>query len=124
MIVASEEAARVYGLTPRARVVAGSVERALPLEMGIGPVPAIRQLLSRTGYSLEQLDAIELNEGFVAQGLVVFSLIGIADDDPRLDANGGPIALGYPLGMSGARLDATAVNQMQHGAARLLLCTM
>lgn len=124
LIVASEEGARRNGLTPRARVVGSAVAGVLPRVMGIGPVPATEKLLQHTGLSLAQLDVIELNEAFAAQGLAVLRSLGIDDDDPRVNPNGGAIALGHPLGMSGARLVTTAVNQLHRQGGRYALCTM
>lgn len=124
LIVASEEGARRNGLTPRARVVGSAVAGVLPRVMGIGPVPATEKLLQHTGLSVAQLDVIELNEAFAAQGLAVLRSLGIDDDDPRVNPNGGAIALGHPLGMSGARLVTTAVNQLHRQGGRYALCTM
>jgi acetyl-CoA C-acetyltransferase len=124
LIVASESAARKHGLTPRARLVGSAVAGVAPRVMGIGPAPATRKLLARTGIPLKQLDVIELNEAFAAQGLAVLRQLGIADDDPRVNPNGGAIALGHPLGMSGARLVTTAVNQLQQTRGRFGLATM
>jgi acetyl-CoA acetyltransferase len=95
-----------------------------PRIMGIGPVPATRKVLELVGLSLGQMDVIELNEAFAAQGLAVLRQLGLADDDPRVNPNGGAIALGHPLGASGARLVTTAVNQLQRSAGRYALCTM
>jgi 3-oxoadipyl-CoA thiolase len=95
-----------------------------PRVMGIGPVPATRKLLERAGIGVSQLDVIELNEAFAAQGLAVLRALGIRDDDPRVNPNGGAIALGHPLGMSGARLVTTAVNQLHSTGGRFALCTM
>ncbi len=124
IIVASEAAAKRFGLTPRARVVGMATAGVAPRIMGIGPAPATEKLLARTGVSLAKIDVIELNEAFAAQGLATLRLLGLADDDPRVNANGGAIALGHPLGMSGARLVLTAVNQLQRGGGRYALCTM
>lgn len=124
LIVASEEGARRNGLTPRARVVGSAVAGVLPRVMGIGPVPATEKLLQHAGLSVAQLDVIELNEAFAAQGLAVLRSLGINDDDPRVNPNGGAIALGHPLGMSGARLVTTAVNQLHRQGGRYALCTM
>ena len=95
-----------------------------PRIMGIGPAPATRRLLAQTGLRLEQIDVIELNEAFAAQGLAVLRDLGLQDDDPRVNANGGAIALGHPLGASGARLVTTAVNQLHKGNGHFALCTM
>ena len=124
IIVASEAAARAHGLTPRARIVGMAVAGVAPRIMGIGPAPATQKLLARTGIALEALDVIELNEAFAAQGLATLRLLGLDDDDPRVNPNGGAIALGHPLGMSGARLVLTALNQLQHTGGRYGLCTM
>ncbi len=124
LVVASEEAAKDHGLTPRARFVTAAVAGVEPRIMGIGPAPATRKALARCGLSLEQMDVIELNEAFAAQGLAVLRELGVADDDPRVNPNGGAIALGHPLGMSGARLLATALNQLEDGGGRYALATM
>ncbi len=124
LIVASEEAAQAHGLVPRARVVAMATAGVEPRIMGIGPAPATRKLLAATGIRLDQIDLIELNEAFAAQGLAVLRQLGIADDDPRVNPNGGAIALGHPLGASGARLATTAVNQLHRTGGRYALCTM
>ena len=124
VILASEAAAARHGLTPRARVVGMATAGVAPRIMGIGPAPATRQVLERTGLTLAQLDVIELNEAFAAQGLAVLRQLGLADDDPRVNPNGGAIALGHPLGASGARLVTTAVNQLQRSGGRYALCTM
>ena len=124
LFVASEAAARTHGLVPRARILGSAVAGVPPRIMGIGPVPATVKLLQRMGYGTEQLDVIELNEAFAAQGLAVLRSLGIADDDPRVNPNGGAIALGHPLGMSGARLVTTAVNQLESVKGRFALCTM
>jgi 3-oxoadipyl-CoA thiolase len=124
LIVASEAAAKRHGLTPRARIVGTAVAGVAPRVMGIGPAPATQKLLARTGVKLEQIDVIELNEAFAAQGLAVLRLLGLKDDDPRVNPNGGAIALGHPLGMSGARLVTTAVNQLTQARGRFALTTM
>jgi acetyl-CoA C-acetyltransferase len=124
LVVASEAAAKRHGLVPRARIVGMATAGVPPRIMGIGPVPATRKVLALTGLALEQLDVIELNEAFAAQGLAVLRQLGIADDDPRVNPNGGAIALGHPLGASGARLALTAVNQLQAVRGRYALCTM
>ena len=124
LIVASEAAARRHGLTPRARIVGVAVAGVAPRVMGIGPAPATQKLLERTGVALDAVDVIELNEAFAAQGLAVLRQLGVADDDPRVNPNGGAIALGHPLGMSGARLVTTAVNQLQRTRGRYGLATM
>ena len=124
MLVASEAAAKRHGLTPRARVVGMATAGVAPRIMGIGPAPATRRVLELTGLSLAQMDVIELNEAFAAQGLAVLRDLGLQDDDPRVNPNGGAIALGHPLGASGARLVMTAVNQLQRTGGRYGLCTM
>jgi 3-oxoadipyl-CoA thiolase len=124
LLLASESAARTHGLTPRARVVGMACAGVAPRVMGIGPAPATRKVLELTGLALAQIDVIELNEAFAAQGLAVLRELGLADDDPRVNPNGGAIALGHPLGASGARLVTTAVNQLHAGGGRYALCTM
>lgn len=124
LLIASEAAARRHGLTPKARVVAMATAGVAPRIMGIGPVPATRKLLEQTGIKLAQIDVIELNEAFAAQGLAVLRELGIADDDPHVNPNGGAIALGHPLGMSGARLVTSATYQLQRSGGRYALCTM
>ena len=124
LILAGEAAAAKHGLVPRARVVAMAVAGVAPRIMGFGPAPATRKVLEMTGLSLAQIDVIELNEAFAAQGLAVTRDLGLADDDPRVNPNGGAIALGHPLGASGARLATTAVNQLQRSGGRYALCTM
>ena len=124
LLLASGAAAGRHGLTPKARVVGMATAGVAPRVMGIGPVPATQKLLARTGMSLAQMDVIELNEAFAAQGLAVLRQLGIADDDPRVNPNGGAIALGHPLGMSGARLVTTALYQLQRSGGRFALCTM
>jgi 3-oxoadipyl-CoA thiolase len=124
LLLASEAAAAVHGLTPRARVVGMATAGVAPRVMGIGPAPATRKVLALTGLTLAQIDVIELNEAFAAQGLAVLRELGVADDDVRVNPNGGAIALGHPLGASGARLATTAVNQLHAGGGRYALCTM
>jgi 3-oxoadipyl-CoA thiolase len=124
LVLASERAAARHGLVPRARVVGMATAGVAPRIMGIGPAPATRKVLELTGLALAQMDVIELNEAFAAQGLAVLRDLGIADDDPRVNPNGGAIALGHPLGASGARLVTTALNQLQRGGGRYALCTM
>ena len=124
LILASEAAARRHGLTPMARVVGVATAGCPPRIMGIGPVPASRKLLARTGVGLGQVDVIELNEAFAAQGLAVLRELGIAADDERVNPNGGAIALGHPLGMSGARLVGTAMHELQERNGRFALATM
>ncbi len=124
LLLASEAAAVQHGLTPRARIVAMASAGVEPRIMGIGPVPATQKVLRLAGLSLAQIDVIELNEAFAAQGLAVLRQLGLADDDPRVNPNGGAIALGHPLGASGARLITTAVNQLHASGGRYALCTM
>ncbi len=124
LLLASESMASEFGLTPRARVVATAVAGVEPRVMGIGPAPATKKLMQMTGLTIDQMDVIELNEAFAAQGLAVLRELGIADDDPRVNPNGGAIALGHPLGMSGARLVTTAINQLHRTGGRYGLCTM
>ncbi len=124
LLLASEEAAKKHGLTPRARIVGMATAGVAPRIMGIGPAPATQKVLALTGLKIEQMDVIELNEAFAAQGLAVLRLLGVADDDPRVNPNGGAIALGHPLGASGARLATTAVNQLHRTGGRYALCTM
>ncbi|MDZ5456325.1 3-oxoadipyl-CoA thiolase [Azohydromonas lata] len=124
LILASEAAAARHGLVPRARVVGMATAGVEPRIMGIGPAPATQKVLQLTGLQLSQMDVIELNEAFAAQGLAVLRQLGLRDDDPRVNPNGGAIALGHPLGASGARLVTTAVNQLQRTGGRYALCTM
>ncbi len=124
LLLASESAAARHGLTPRARVVGMATAGVAPRIMGIGPLPATQKLLAQTGIGLDQIDVIELNEAFAAQGLAVTRGLGLADDDARVNPNGGAIALGHPLGASGARLVTTAVNQLHRTGGRYALCTM
>jgi acetyl-CoA C-acetyltransferase len=124
LLLASEAAAARHGLTPRARVVGMATAGVAPRIMGFGPAPAMRKVLALTGLSLAQMDVIELNEAFAAQGLAVLRDLGLADDDARVNPNGGAIALGHPLGASGARLATTAVNQLHRIQGRYALCTM
>jgi acetyl-CoA acetyltransferase family protein len=124
MLVASEKAAQAHGHKPRARVVAMATTGVEPRIMGIGPAPASEKVLAMTGLKMSQMDVIELNEAFAAQGLAVLRMLGIADNDPRVNPNGGAIALGHPLGASGARLVMTAVHQLEQTGGRYGLCTM
>ena len=124
LLIANEAAAKKNGLTPRARIVGMATAGVAPRIMGIGPAPATQKVLALTGLSLAQMDVIELNEAFAAQGLAVLRLLGLQDDDPRVNPNGGAIALGHPLGASGARLVTTAVNQLHRSGGRYALCTM
>ncbi|MCX7168313.1 MAG: 3-oxoadipyl-CoA thiolase [Rhodocyclales bacterium] len=124
LLIASAAAARTHGLTPKARIVAMTTAGVAPRIMGFGPAPAVKKLLAQTGLRLDQMDVIELNEAFAAQGLAVTRDLGLADDDARVNPNGGAIAIGHPLGMSGARLVTTAVYQLQRTGGRYALCTM
>lgn len=124
LLIASAQAARSHGLTRRARIVASASAGIAPRIMGFGPSPAVRKLLGRTGLTLEQMDVIELNEAFAAQSLAVLRDLGLADDDARVNPNGGAIALGHPLGMSGARLVTTAMFELARRGGRYALCTM
>ena len=124
LLLADEATAAKNGLTPRARIVGMATVGVAPRIMGIGPAPATQKVLALTGLSLAQMDVIELNEAFAAQGLAVLRLLGLQDDDPRVNPNGGAIALGHPLGASGARLATTAVNQLHRTGGRYALCTM
>jgi len=124
LLIASEPAIKQEGLQPIARIVAAAATGVEPRIMGIGPVPATRLVLERSGLSLDTMDVIELNEAFAAQGLAVLRELGIADDDPRVNPNGGAIALGHPLGMSGARLVLTAARELQRSGKNHALCTM
>ena len=124
LLLANEAAATQYGLTPKARVVGMATAGVAPRVMGIGPAPATERVLALTGLTLDQIDVIELNEAFAAQGLAVLRLLGLQDDDARVNAWGGAIALGHPLGASGARLATTAVNRLHATGGRYALCTM
>ncbi|MDF1481206.1 3-oxoadipyl-CoA thiolase [Extensimonas sp. H3M7-6] len=124
LLLASESEAARHGLTPKARVVGMAVAGVAPRIMGLGPVPATQKVLAQTGLDLAQIDVIELNEAFAAQGLAVLRLLGLPDDDARVNAWGGAIALGHPLGASGARLATTAVNRLHATGGRYALCTM
>jgi len=124
LLLASADAARRHGLTPRARVVGMASSGVAPRIMGMGPAPATQKLLRQLGMTLDQIDVIELNEAFAAQGLAVLRALGLRDDDARVNPNGGAIALGHPLGMSGARLVTTAMYQLQRSGGRYALCTM
>jgi len=124
MILASEEAAKRHGLTPRARLLAMATAGVAPRVMGIGPAPATQKLLAKTGRRIAEIDVIELNEAFAAQGLAVLRQLGVPDDSPKVNPNGGAIALGHPLGMSGARLVLTAVSQLHRGGGRFAVATM
>ena len=124
ILMATEAAAAAAGLTPIARVVGMAAAGVEPRVMGIGPVPATRKVLARTGLTIEQMDVIELNEAFAAQGLATLRQLGLPDDAPHVNPNGGAIALGHPLGMSGARLVLTAAYQLKRTGGRYALCTM
>ncbi|HEX8482000.1 MAG TPA: 3-oxoadipyl-CoA thiolase [Allosphingosinicella sp.] len=124
MIVASEEAAKRNGLTPRARILGGAVAGVPPRIMGIGPAPASQKLLKRLGLSIGDMDVIEINEAFAAQALPVLRELGLADDAEHVNPNGGAIALGHPLGMSGARLALTATEELHRRGGRYALCAM
>ena len=124
LIIASEEAAKEHGLEPRARILGLTAGGVPPRIMGIGPVPSTNKLMSRLGLKMDDLDIIELNEAFAAQGLAVLRELGIDDNDPRVNPQGGAIALGHPLGASGARLVTTAMYQLQRGKQKRALCTM
>ena len=124
LLLASEQGASRHNLRPRARILGMAVAGVPPRIMGIGPVPATQKLLKRLGLSLDDFDILELNEAFAAQALACTRQLGLADDDPRINTRGGAIALGHPLGMSGARLAITAMDQLQRGGGELALCTM
>jgi 3-oxoadipyl-CoA thiolase len=124
LVIASEEAAKRNGLTPRARIVAGAVAGVAPRIMGFGPAPAMRKVLAVAGLRLDDMNVIELNEAFAAQALAVTRDHGLADDDPRVNPTGGAIALGHPLGASGGRLVSTALYQLQRTGGRYAMCTM
>ncbi|GGX40340.1 beta-ketoadipyl CoA thiolase [Tateyamaria omphalii] len=124
MLIASTEAAEAQGLAPMARIVGMCAAGVEPRVMGIGPVPASEKVLKRTGLTIDQMDVIELNEAFASQGLATLRSLGVADDDPRVNAQGGAIAIGHPLGMSGARLVMTAAYQLKRTGGRYALCTM
>jgi acetyl-CoA acyltransferase len=124
LLIASEQAAGQHGLTPIARIVAMSAAGVEPRVMGIGPIPACRKVLDRAGLTIDQMDVIELNEAFASQGLATLRALGVPDDAPHVNANGGAIAIGHPLGMSGARLVMTAALQLKRTGGRYALCTM
>ncbi len=124
MLLASEAAAKRHGLTPKARVVAAAAAGVAPRIMGMGPAPAVRKVLGKAGLKLSQMDVIELNEAFASQALAVLRDLGIPDDAPHVNPNGGAIAIGHPLGASGARLITTALYQLLRTNGRYALCTM
>jgi acetyl-CoA acetyltransferase family protein len=124
IILASERAVKRHGLTPRAQLVAVATAGVAPRVMGIGPVPATRKLLEKTGLRIGAIDVIELNEAFAAQGIAVLRELGIPEDAPHVNPNGGAIALGHPVGMSGARLVLTAVHELQRRGGRRAVATM
>ncbi|WP_175957726.1 3-oxoadipyl-CoA thiolase [Burkholderia sp. BCC0405] len=124
LLLANAQAADQYGLRRRARVIGMATAGVAPRVMGIGPAPATQKLLRQLGMTIDQFDVIELNEAFASQGLAVLRMLGIADDDPRVNPNGGAIALGHPLGASGARLVTTALHQLERTGGRFALCTM
>lgn len=123
-LLATEEAASKHGLTPRASILGSAVAGVAPRTMGIGPVPATQKLLDRLGLSLDDMDILELNEAFAAQVLACTRTMGLEDNDPRINPQGGAIAFGHPLGMSGVRLATTAVNQLERTGGKYALCTM
>jgi len=124
LLLASEAGARQHNLEPKARILGMAVAGVAPRIMGIGPVPATKKLLKRLNLNLDDFDVLEINEAFAAQALACTRQLGLADDDPRINTRGGAIALGHPLGMSGARLAITALDQLETGGGRLALCTM
>jgi len=124
LLIASADAAAKNGLKPMARIVAMNAAGVAPRVMGIGPIPACEKVLERAGLTIDQMDVIELNEAFAAQGLATLRALSVGDDDPRVNAQGGAIAIGHPLGMSGARLVMTAAYQLQRTQGRYALCTM
>ena len=124
LLIASEPALKQEGLAAAARIVASAAAGVEPRIMGIGPVPATRLVMQRAGLRMDEMDVIELNEAFASQSLACLREFGLADDDPRVNPNGGAIALGHPLGMSGARLALTAIRELQRTGKRYALCTM
>ena len=124
LLLASEDALKKHKLKPRAKIIGMATAGVPPRIMGIGPAPASQKLLKRLGLSIDQIDVIELNEAFAAQGLATLRALGVADDDPRVNPNGGAIALGHPLGMSGARLVTTALVELEEQQKRYALCTI
>ena len=123
-LIASEEAAKRHGLTPRVRIVAAAAAGVAPRIMGFGPAPATRKVLAKAGLTVSEMDVIELNEAFAAQVLAVTRDLGLPDDSPKVNPNGGAIALGHPLGASGARLVTTAMYQLERSGGRYALCAM
>jgi acetyl-CoA acyltransferase len=124
LLIASDAALKKHNLKPRARIVGAAVAGVPPRIMGIGPAPATQKLLARLGWTITELDVIELNEAFAAQGLAVTRQLGLQDDDPRVNPNGGAIAIGHPLGASGARLVLTALRQLEKTGGKRGLATM
>ena len=124
ILLATEDVAKKHGLTPRARIVGAATAGVPPRIMGIGPAPATRKVLEKTGLTLDEMDVMEFNEAFAAQALACTRDLGLADDDPRINPNGGAIALGHPLGMSGARLITTALHELERTEGKYALCTM
>jgi 3-oxoadipyl-CoA thiolase len=124
VLIASEQAMNQYQLKPRAKILGMATAGVAPRIMGIGPAPASKKLLAQLGMTIDQVDVIELNEAFAAQGIATLRELGVADDDSRVNPNGGAIALGHPLGMSGARLITTALYELEHRQGRYALCTM
>jgi acetyl-CoA acyltransferase len=124
LLLASEAAVKKHGLTPKARVIAGATAGVAPRIMGMGPVPASKKVLAKAGLSIAQMDVIELNEAFASQALAVLRELKVPDDAPHVNPNGGAIAIGHPLGASGARLVTTALYQLQRTKGRYALCTM
>jgi acetyl-CoA acyltransferase len=122
--LASEAALKTHGLTPRARVIVTATAGVAPRIMGMGPVPATRKALALVGLQIQQMDVIELNEAFASQGLAVLRELGVPDDAPHVNPNGGAIAIGHPLGAIGARLVTTALYQLERTGGRYALCTM
>jgi acetyl-CoA acetyltransferase family protein len=124
LLLASEKGVKESGLTPLARVISSAAAGVEPRIMGMGPVPSTKRALELAGLTLDQIDVIELNEAFAAQGIAVLREFGLKDDDERVNINGGAIAIGHPLGMSGARLVLTAMRELQRSGKRYALCTM
>jgi acetyl-CoA acetyltransferase family protein len=124
LLIASEAAVRKYGLVPKVRIVAAAAAGVAPRIMGMGPVPASRKVLEKTGLKIEQMDVVELNEAFASQALAVLRKLGLPDDAAHVNPNGGAIAIGHPLGASGARLATTATYQLLRTKGRYALCTM